>query len=108
MTAICSHEGHGDCRMLRSLRPHPRRRAGTINATAGQGRPVGLLVLWLQAQHDHGTQQGHMHRFQHSHARRLEARLWLYDTLSLEDFGRLQQIERQLDDGEGTEPEKIR
>ena len=94
VVAFCAAHRDRDCRRSRTVVPNARR--------AGQGRPIGLLVAWLQ---DPDSHEGPNSRtFVHPFDKRQEARNF-FDRLP--DSGLFGQCERPREAGEGPEPERI-
>ena len=61
LVAVCTHPGHGDCRLYRTVEPPPPARVGRPGSKGyGQGRPLGLLMSWLKKQFDCSTHREHM------------------------------------------------
>ena len=65
VTAICRCPGHGaDCKKTRTMNAPKPKAAGSSGSSKGgvregQGRPIGLLVRWLQLQDQHASRQSH-------------------------------------------------
>ena len=104
LSAVCQNKDHGDCRITRSLTSHPLQ---TDRATkrGGQGRPLGLMTLWLQQQHDFTTRDEHVNRFRPTLQERQEARAHFLSLPGGCDWSRA--VERPQDDGEPEEPTRI-
>ena len=102
--AVCSNPEHHDCRMTRTLEEPPR--VGKPGSkSAGQGRPLGLMLAWLQKQFDYSTQQAHLKSCKPDLESRQEARRELRGMPRGEAF---LAYERALRPGESEEPEAIR
>ena len=101
--AVCGL--HKDCRMMRSLTRNPNAR-NQDTALFGQGRPLGLVVAWLKCQHEHDSQQDHIHRFHTDFHARQDARVWFLENVP--DAAQWADLEREQADGEGEEPTRIR
>ncbi len=100
ITAFCGKrtcEHAPDCRMQRTVAP----KGGSSGRASG--RPIGLLIAWLRQsnQYDHAT--GHKHSYRISLEDRQDARRFLESLPNWRDFAR---FERELADGEPSEPQK--
>ena len=104
LVAVCPSHGP-DCRMQRSVQAHPRARDRS-SILGGQGRPLGLLMSWLQAQTEHPTQQEHIHLFSAARGARLEGRATLL--LQPGGAGFAAATERPMEEGEEDEPARIK
>ena len=91
--------------MQRSVQAHKRARDRS-SILGGQGRPLGLLMSWLQAQTEHHTQQEHIHLFSAARGARLEGRA----TLLMQPGGAAfaAATERPMEEGEEDEPVRIK
>ena len=104
IVAVCTNPEHRDCRMTRTLEEAPR--IGKPGSkSAGQGRPLGLMVAWLRKQFDYSTQQAHLKSCKPDLESRQEARRELREMPHGEQF---LGYERALRPGEPEEPEAIR
>ena len=107
LIAVCERHRKADCRMQRTVVENPRAqssRPGTV--TAGQGRPLGLLMNWLRCQHDFDSQQTHIHEYKHDLPGRQEARAWFLSAFA--EAPEWADLERPKREGEDDEPSKIR
>ena len=96
--ATCGNPEHGTgCRLTRTAK------AGTRFANPGQGRPLGLMLAWLE-QNQQDLRVSHRVDIDFSHARRKALRQLLkQDVLGRVLLGK----ERETLDGEDSEPEYI-
>ena len=101
--AVCGL--HKDCRMMRSLTRNPNARLPNT-ALFGQGRPLGLVIAWLKCQHEHETQQDHIHKFHVDLQARQDARVWFLENVP--EAAQWADLEREQADGEEEEPTRIR
>ena len=101
MRAFCPI--HKDCVRQRSCRPHA---SATTALTAGQGRPLGALVAWLQQARRHRHRKDHIAAQTACHAERMEARTAFYLLEGGMDFANEHERPRREDEGE--EPSSIR
>ena len=104
LVAVCTNPEHQDCRMTRTLDEAPRL-GKPGSKSAGQGRPLGLMVAWLRKQFDYSSQQGHLKTCKPDLESRQEARRELRDMPRGEQF---LGYERAVRPGEPEEPEAIR
>ncbi|CAE7191096.1 unnamed protein product [Symbiodinium sp. KB8] len=103
--AVCEHPAHGDCRRARTAIGSSSDRLNTA-MQRGQGRPLGMLTAWLQAQHAHESQQSHCHGFAASLEVRRSARDYMLTLPGGSDFS--QRFERPCRPDEPAEPAAIR
>ena len=103
--AICTNEGHGECRMERTCNPH-KSKSHTSGVFAGQGRPIGLLANWLYSHAEFASQQQHLRDFRHTRASRSEARANFMSEPGAGAF--CERAERPQREGEPVEPSWIR
>ena len=54
MSAFCTNPRHNDCRRNRTVKPSEN------IFRQGQGRPIGLLMAWLQQSNDYATKDEHV------------------------------------------------
>ena len=94
------HEG---CVRQRATRPHP---SPNTAISAGQGRPVGALVAWIQEARNHATKEAHVAAKTADFDTREAARLSFYTLQGGIEFA--EEYEREQRDGEGDEPRAIR
>ncbi|CAE7038707.1 unnamed protein product [Symbiodinium sp. CCMP2592] len=94
--AVCGF--HKDCRVMRSLTRNPNAKQPDT-ALFGQGRPLGLVIAWLKCQHEHTSQQEHIHSFHVDFQARQDARVWFLE--NVEDAADWAGLEREQADGEG-------
>ena len=73
------------------------RRRAVYEGRLGQGRPIGVLVAWLQEAKSHGTRAGHVASRVPNHARRRAAREYFQ---TLRDADKFLSLERKLTDEE--------
>lgn len=98
--AECPLRGTGhqrNCRRSRTSRSSENMRR------PGQGRPLGLLLAWLESAEQHDTSDSHKVLFHTTHEDRKNARQFL-KTLPGSDA--LFEYERHLEPGEDSEPEQ--
>ena len=94
MSAFCrceNHRGGPDCRRSATCRPKG----------PGAGRPLGMLVAWLQRNSDFSSQMEHVHACHTTLAQRQAARRWLMQQPGSADFA---SFEKPARDGEDLEP----
>lgn len=101
MRAFCPI--HKDCVRQRSCRAHA---SASTALTAGQGRPIGALVAWLQQARHHRQRKDHIAAQTASHAERMEARTAFYLLEGGMDFSN--EYERPRREDEAEEPSSIR
>lgn len=97
ITAFCglrTCEHQPDCRMQRAVAPKGGR---------ASGRPIGLLVAWLQKAKDFDHASGHKHSCVITMEDRVSARSFFETLPNWREFA---QFERELADGEPSEPIK--
>lgn len=98
LVAHCSCHS-GNCRRTRTVNPPTGR-----GRTKGQGRPIGLLVAWLQKAEDHTSDKNHSSQCRPSLHERHTARETFYD-LGGKEWA--QTYEREKEDNEPSELEDI-
>lgn len=104
MVAHCDNPLHGNrCRFTRSTKPSDR------SSRAGQGRPLGLLLSWLQVGADENirTAAEHLHVSQPDFATRSSCRAELGSLVSADVVQAMLACERPQRPGEGEEPTTI-
>ena len=102
ITAFCGKrtcEHAPDCRMQRTVAP----KGGSSGRSSG--RPIGLLIAWLRQSDKFDHADGHKHSYRISLEERQDARTYFESLPNWRDFAR---FEREVADGEPSEPLKIR
>ena len=95
--AQCYHPGHGrTC----------RRQQQSTEGRFGAGRPIGLLIAWLQTANDHDTHSSHVGIPAEARPIRQAARAWF--SSSVPDADTFLQLERgKYTDESDDEPEMV-
>ena len=107
LQAKCTNPEHGDCRITRTTQPHPSNPA-RHTARGGQGRPLGFLSAWLQAQFDFPDQASHCHRCKPTYEARCESRSFFVGLEGGQAWSDRVERARDTDAGEDVEPRVIR
>lgn len=97
--AHCPHHG-ANCARRRAAFESNSERAGS----SGQGRPLGLLIHWLQTANQFDSRESHIKARVGSHADRIAARAF-FNTVA--GAGEFSCYERKCGRGELEEPERI-